>query len=263
MSANLKVCLIIGAGAGIGAHAAYRFAREGYYCVLARRSDQAGLDAIVSKIVDSGGQASGVLINVADPDSIESLVSRVERDIGPIAVAIYNIGAQIGNRSLEDTTLKQFELGWRLGTYGLFRLAKVLMPLMQARQVGVLLVTSSTASVRGNNGQSSHASAMAGRRMLCQSLNAQFAGHGIKITHFIIDGAVDAPDTLGKMVGQQKLQQLRDSHALISPAAVADTYFHMAHQPRSAWSHEVDIRAFTQTPWWNSPPQPVMTKSAL
>jgi NAD(P)-dependent dehydrogenase (short-subunit alcohol dehydrogenase family) len=195
------VCLIVGAGAGIGGNVARRFAREGYHACLARRSDKAGLDRLVAEIEAEGGSASGFMLNAAEEGSIEQLVAHIEASVGPIAVAVFNLGAQIGDRGLASTTLKQFELGWRMATFGLFRLAQVLFPYMEQRGKGALLVTSATAAMRGNAGQHSHAAAMGGRRMLCQSLNAQFAGKGIHVAHIVIDGSVDAPDTLGRCSG--------------------------------------------------------------
>ena len=250
------VCMVIGAGAGIGGHVGKRFAMEGYHAVLCRRSDKQGLDRLVADIVEDGGSASGFLLNVAEQDSIESRVVAVEAEIGPIEVVAYNIGAQIGDRALADTSYKAFELGWRLATFGLFRLASVVCPLMAERGKGTILVTSATAAVRGNGGQHSHAAAMGGRRMLCQTLNAEFASKGIHVAHILIDGAVDAPDTLGKMLGPELFQQLRESRGmehdgLILPQAVAETYYYLAQQHRSAWTHEVDIQAYSDTPWWN------------
>lgn len=250
------VCLILGAGAGIGGHVAKRFAREGFHACLARRSDQAGLDRLVAEIEAEGGSASGFMLNAAEEGRIEQLVTHIEDNVGPIGVAVFNLGAQIGDRGLASTTLKQFEMGWRLATFGLFRLAQVLFPYMEQRGKGVLLVTSATAAMRGNAGQHSHAAAMGGRRMLCQSLNAQFAAKGIHVAHIVIDGAVDAPDTLGKMLGPERFQALREKKGLahdglLVPAEVADTYFHIAHQHRSAWTFEMDLRAHSDLAWWN------------
>ena len=250
------VCLVIGAGAGIGGNVARRFAQEGYHAVLCRRSDADGLQRMVEQIVAGGGEASGFLLNAVEPDSIEQRVAAIEADIGPIEVVVYNLGAQIGDRSLEDTSYRAFEMGWRLATFGLFRLASAVCPLMVERGNGTILVTSATAAVRGNAGQHSHAAAMGGRRMLCQTLNAEFAPKGIHVAHILIDGAVDAPDTLGKMLGPERFQELRETRGmehdgLILPARVAETYFHIAQQHRSAWSHEVDIRSFSDRPWWN------------
>ena len=250
------VCLVIGAGAGIGGNVGKRFAREGYHAVLCRRSDEAGLNNLVASIESEGGSATGSLMNAVDEGTIEDRVSAVEAEIGPIEVAVFNLGAQIGDRSLADTSYKAFELGWRLATFGLFRLASAVCPHMEGRGRGTLLVTSATAAVRGNGGQHSHAAAMSGRRMLCQSLNAEFAPKGIHIAHILIDGSVDAPDTLGKMLGPERFQKLRETRGmehdgLMLPAKIADTYFHLAQQHRSAWTHEIDLRSFSDLAWWN------------
>jgi NAD(P)-dependent dehydrogenase (short-subunit alcohol dehydrogenase family) len=250
------VCLVIGAGAGIGGTVARRFAQQGYHAVLCRRSDLEGLNRLVDAIKAEGGAATGFLLDALATDSLETTVARVEADIGPIEVVVYNLGAQIGDRALKDTSAKAFETGWRLGTFGLFRLASAVCPLMEARGKGTILVTSSTAAMRGNGGQHSHAAAMGGRRMLCQSLNAEFASKGIHVVHIVIDGAVDAPDTLGKMLGPERFQQLRETRGkehegLLLPTQIAETYFHLASQHRTAWTHELDLRAFSDRAWWN------------
>ena len=250
------VCLVIGAGAGIGGTVARRFAREGYHACLCRRTDQEGLEKMVAEIEAEGGEASGFLLNAVDDGAIEERVATIESDIGGIDVAVYNLGAQIGDRALQDTSYKAFEMGWRMGTFGLFRLASAVSPHMEARGNGALLVTSATAAMRGNAGQHSHAAAMGGRRMLCQTLNAELSSKGIHVAHIIIDGAVDAPDTLGKMLGPERFQELRETRGmehdgLILPDEIADTYLHLAQQHRSAWTHEIDMRAFSDRPWWN------------
>ena len=250
------VCLVMGAGAGIGGTTAARFAQEGWHAVLCRRSDEAGLQRLVGEIETAGGSASGRLMNAAEDGSIEACVEEVERDVGPIDVMIFNLGAQIGDRPLAGTTPKMFELGWRMATFGLFRLAQTAFPKMLERGGGSLIVTSATAAVRGNRGQHSHASAMGGRRMLCQSLNAEFGPQGIHVAHVIVDGAVDAPDTLGKMLGPERFAQLREARGgehdgLILPDQVAETYLHLARQHRSTWTFELDLRTFSDTAWWN------------
>lgn len=254
-SGEKGVCLVIGAGAGIGGSVAKRFALGGYHSVLCRRSDEEGLNRLVSDIKDAGGSASGELVNAVDEGTLEDLIERTERDIGPIEVVLYNLGAQIGDRKLTDIPLKTFELGWRMGTFGLFRVAHAIMPRMQERGRGTLLVTSATAAVRGNAGQHSHAAAMGGRRMLCQTLNAQYAPEGIHVAHILIDGPVDAPDTLGKMLGEEGFKELREkvgqNDGLLLPTEVAETYWHVAHQHRSTWTHELDLRPYSNLAWWN------------
>ena len=97
---------------------------------------------------------------------------------------------------------------------------------------------------------------MGGRRMLCQSLNAELSSDGIHVAHIVIDGAVDAPDTLGKMLGAERFQALREAKGmahdgLMLPEKIAETYLHLAQQHRSVWTHELDLRAFSDQAWWN------------
>jgi NADP-dependent 3-hydroxy acid dehydrogenase YdfG len=251
------VCLVLGAGAGIGGTVAKKFAKEGFHSCLCRRSDQKGLDQLVSDIEQEDGSATGYLINAIEDNVLEELILKIEKDIGPIEVLVYNLGAQTGMKLLNETSLKEFEWGWRMANLGLFRVAKVLMPIMEDRNAGTFLVTSATAAMRGNKNQHSHAAAMGGRRLLCQTLNAEFAPKGIHIAHIVVDGMVDAPDTLGKMLGKELFQQLRETKGmehdgLILPTSVADTYYYISQQHRSAWTHEIDIRAFSDVAWWNS-----------
>lgn len=250
------VCLVIGAGAGIGGHVGKRFAREGYHAVLCRRSDEAGLNKLVTEIEQEGGASTGYLLNAVDDNSLEERVAAIESEVGPIEVVIFNLGAQSGNKTLGETSYKTFELGWRMATFALFRVAASVFPHMEARGKGALIATSATAAYRGNAEQHAHASAMGGRRMLCQSLNAEYARKGIHIAHILVDGVVDAPDTLGKLLGPEKFQALRETRGmehdgLILPEQVAETYYHIAHQHRSAWTFEADLRAFSDKAWWN------------
>lgn len=250
------VIFVAGAGAGIGGHVAKRFAREGYHAVLCRRSNELGLHDLVAEIEAGGGSAEGHLLNAVEPGTIEDRIVAVEVDVGPIEVALFNLGAQIGNKTLSETTYKQFELGWRLATFALFRTVQTVVPYMEKRGGGTILVTSATAAYRGNPGQGSHASAMGGRRLLCQSLNAELAPKGIHMAHILIDGSVDAPDTLGKMLGPERFQELRErrgleNDGLILPEKVAETYWHIAQQHRSTWTFEMDLRAYSDSPWWN------------
>ena len=224
---------------------------------MCRRSKKDGLRELVGAIESEGGSAEGRILNAIEPDTIENSIAEIESDVGPIEVALFNLGAQIGDRALAETSYKQFELGWRLATFSLFRLARSLTPYMERRMRGTILVTSATAAMRGNAGQHSHASAMGGRRLLCQSLNAELGPKGIHVAHILIDGAVDAPDTLGKMLGPLAFEELRNSRGrgkdgLVLPDRVADTYWHIAQQHRSTWTFETDLRSFDDVPWWNN-----------
>ena len=179
------VCLVLGAGAGIGGTVAAKFAQEGYHSSLCRRSDKEGLDRLVKNIEDQGGSANGYIMNAIEDNAIEEVITSIESDIGPIEVLVYNLGAQTGMKLLDQTSHKEFEWGWRMASFGLFRAAKVLCPLMLERGKGTFLVTSATAAMRGNMNQHSHAAAMGARRMLCQSLNAEFSSQGIHVVHIV------------------------------------------------------------------------------
>lgn len=251
------VCLILGAGAGIGGNVGKKFAQEGYHTVLARRSDEEGLNRLVDDIKQAGGSATGRLVNALEDNAIEDLIADIEKNEGPIEVVLFNLGAQFGNKTLAETTLKTFEMGWRLTSLALFRLAKVIAPIMEARGGGKILVTSATSAMRGNAGQHAHAAAIGGRRLLCQSLNAELAIKGIHICHIYIDAVIEAPDTVGKLLGPELYQKMLEERGngkdmLVIPEKVAETYYHIAHQHRSAWSQEVDIRPYSETPWFNS-----------
>ena len=154
------VCLVLGAGAGIGGNVAKKFSKEGFHLCICRRTDEKGLNNLVKNIEDNGGSASGFLIDIIKDNVIEDLIENIETNIGPIDVVVYNLGAQAGMKLLHETTLKEFEWGWKVANLGLFRLAKSICPIMEKRKKGTILVTSATAAMRGNKNQHSHASAM-------------------------------------------------------------------------------------------------------
>ena len=251
-----KVCLVLGAGRGIGATVANTFSKEGYHAYLCRRSNQEGLDESIQLIKKQGGSASGQLLDATKENTIEELIKYIENDIGQIEVLIYNLGAQSGFKSLEETSLKEFEWGWKIASQGLFRSAKVICPLMAERGKGTIIATSATAAMRGNKNQHSHASAMGARRLLCQTLNDEFAKQGIHIAHVIVDGMVDAPDTLGKILGPELFKELRKTKGskdgLVMPEKIAEAFLYLHNQHRSTWTHELDLRSFSDSSWWNS-----------
>ena len=124
-----KVCLVLGAGRGIGATVAEKYALEGFHSHLCRRSDGDALQESLDQIKSKGGEVSGELINAIDDGVIEKTIEAIEKDIGPIEVLIYNLGAQSGMKLLDETSYKEFEWGWRIASFGLFRAAKTLCPL--------------------------------------------------------------------------------------------------------------------------------------
>jgi NAD(P)-dependent dehydrogenase (short-subunit alcohol dehydrogenase family) len=172
------VCLVIGAGAGIGQGVARKFAKEGYHACVVRRgpgrsslSDETTKDkfaAFVQSINDEGGSAQAFFASGTDPEQVADLIKTIETDVGPIHVAIYNIGAQVGNRSLEKTSYRIFNLALSMGAVGAFALTKEVSPYMVNRGHGTIIFTSATAAYRGNAGQHAHTAAMGARRNLVQ-----------------------------------------------------------------------------------------------
>ena len=237
------VCLVLGAGAGIGGTVAAKFVKEGYHSYLCRRSEQEGLDRLIGNIKEAGGEASGCLMNAIEENSIEETITMIEKDIGPIEVLVYNLGAQTGMKLLDQTSYKEFEWGWRMASFGLFRAAKVLCPLMVERGKGNILVTSATAAMRGNKNQHSHAAAMGARRMLCQSLNAEFGRQGIHVAHFIIDGAIDTPFIKENF---PDTYALKEKDGILQPKEIAEAYWSVHAQHPSAWTQEMDLRPYME-----------------
>ena len=123
---------------------------------------------------------------------------------------------------------------------------------MRRRGAGTLLFTSSTAAFRGNAGQHAHSAAMGARRNLCQSLRAELAPEGVHVCHINIDGTVDAPESIGKIL-PEFLEEMRETdEGLLRPDDVADTYWHLHTQPRNAWTLDLDLRPWKEQAWFNS-----------
>lgn len=258
------ICLVLGAGAGIGQSVAARFAAGGYHVCIVRRgggknsmsddSTVSKFEAFAQSIRHRGGMATCFYADATDPAQVGELVAQIEREHGPIEVAIYNIGAQVGSRTLQKTSYRIFELAWRMGSLGAFAVAKEVAPLMAKRGKGTILFTSSTAAFRGNQGQYAHAAAMAGRRMITQALNHEYGPLGVHVAHINVDGPVDAPETLGKLMPEAFAALKSGADRLLDPMAIAETYWHLHSQPRNAWTLELDLRPSTDTPWFNTGP---------
>ncbi|KAK3275836.1 hypothetical protein CYMTET_16048 [Cymbomonas tetramitiformis] len=251
-----KVALIIGAGSGIGGAVAAEFASHGYTVCVVRRTDQAKLDELVKKISGDGGSARAYLLDATDDKSVERLVDEIEGQVGPIAFACYNLGANMGVRNIQNTRTDTFEKAFKLGAVGAFLLAKHVSKYMVPRAEGTIVFTSATASVRGNAGHHAHAAAMMARRGVAMSLNHELRSHGIHVCHVIVDGVVDSPDTLGKFFPEafQSLKaKLDPRQGMLKPVDLAKTYWHLHTQSRTCWTFELDVSPWVENPWFNSP----------
>lgn len=252
------VCLVIGAGSGIGAGVAQKFSDEGYTLAIVRRSDETKLNALRDSICDKVGDASAChayLMDATRQGAISQLVDEIETKIGAIDVAVYNLGANMGFRNIETTTHKVFDRAMKLGAYGAFEMGKSVSQNMKERRRGTIIFTGATAAMRGQSSQHAHSPAMFARRGIAQTLAHELGPQGIHVAHVIVDGMVDAPDTLGKMMPElfEKLKaEKMPKEEIITPMAVADAYWYLHTQPKSSWTFEMDLRPFTDNAWYNS-----------
>lgn len=249
------VCLVFGAGSGIGAGIARRFARGGYTVCLVRRKDRDKLEALAAEIRGLGVPAHAHLCDGTRENDVTDLIDTIENSIGPIEVAVYNLGANVGDRPIQALDARVFTRAWQLGALGAFLVGKAVSKHMAARGRGTLIFTSATAAVRGNQGQAAHSAAMMGRRGVAMSFAHELAAAGVHVAHVVIDGIVDSPDTLGKFFPEQ-FQRMRDEKGphggIVEPDKLSETYWHLHVQDRCAWTFELDVRPWTDTAWFHT-----------
>eukprot|EP01065_Artemidia_motanka_P041566 TRINITY_DN540_c0_g1_i2.p1 TRINITY_DN540_c0_g1~~TRINITY_DN540_c0_g1_i2.p1 ORF type:complete len:267 (+),score=80.59 TRINITY_DN540_c0_g1_i2:64-864(+) len=261
--ASRGACLVIGAGSGIGGAIARRFAREGYVACLVRRSDKDKLEALAAFIEKEGGRAKAYQIDATNEEQVNELVSTVESDVGPVEVLVYNLGANVGHRPIKTTPTRIFQTAWRLGSLGGFLCARAVAPRMTQRGRGTIIFTGATAGVRGNHGQHAHSAAMFARRGLSQTLAHELGPKGVHVAHVIVDGPVDAPDTLGKHFPEafNAMKAIRSKNdSLMLPEAIAENYWLIHQQPRNAWTQELDLRPYTDAAWYSTTAMPLTTQ---
>ena len=238
-----ETVIVIGAGAskGVGGAAARRFAKEGYHVIAAGRTLEK-VDAVAAEIKAAGGSAEGFQADVTIAGDQDALFAHAATK-GPLAAVIYNAGnnAIIPFEELEPELVEKF---WRVGCFGAFLTAKRAIPVLKAQGKGSLFFTGASGSMRGKPNFAHFASMKAGLRMLAQSLAREFGPHGVHVAHFVIDGVIDG-DMVRSRFGEY-LDQLGDDGGL-SPDAIADAYWHVHSQHRSAWTHEMDLRPFKET----------------
>ena len=237
-----KVAVVLGVGAaqGLGAAVAMRFARQGYAAVVAGRTGS-NLDAVVRQIQELGGTAHAVVTDAASEEQVTELLARAEQ-FGPVRAAIYNAGGNNPQSSLK-TSGKFFEEQWRVGTYGGFLFAREAVKAMLPREQGTLLFTGASASLRGRPNFVAFASAKAGLRAISQSFAREFGPKGIHVAHVVIDGAIDG-QRINTLMPQ--LVQAKGEGGLLNLEAIAESYWQLHLQHRSAWSQEIDLRPFKE-----------------
>lgn len=234
-----KVALVVGAGDATGGAVARRFAREGFIaCVVRRNGDK--LRPLVAEIEAQGGTAQAFGTDARKEDAMAALVETIERDIGPIEVAVHNIGANV-RFPIRETTSRVYFKVWEMACFSGFLLGREAAKVMAPRGRGAIFFTGATASVRGGAGFAAFAGGKHALRALAQSMARELGPLGLHVAHIIVDGAID---TAWIRENFPERHALKEREGILDPEAIAETYWQLYRQPRNAWTHELDLR-----PW--------------
>lgn len=246
-SSPRPVALVVGAGDATGGAVARRFAREGYVVCVTRR-DEAALQPLLQTIRAEGGTAHGFGSDARKEDEVVALVDRIEREIGPIEVLVFNIGANVRTSILEETARRYFKI-WEMACFAGFLNAREVAKRMVQRAGAepgkarrqTILFTGATASLRGGKGFAAFAGAKHALRALAQSMARELGPQGIHVAHVVIDGAIDTAFIRDNF---PERYALKSEDGILNPEHIADAYWMLHIQPRDAWTHELDLR-----PW--------------
>jgi short-subunit dehydrogenase len=234
-----KAALIIGAGDATGGAIAKRFAREGLItCATRRTADK--LQPLIDEIRSAGGQAHGFASDARKEEEVIKLVDDIERDIAPIEVMVFNIGANVPCSILEETARKYFKI-WEMACFSAFLVGREVAKRMAARGRGTIIFTGATAGLRGSANFAAFAGAKHALRALAQSMARELGPKNIHVAHVVVDGAIE---TEFISTNFPERYALKDQDGILNPDHIADNYWHLHQQPRDAWTHELDLR-----PW--------------
>ena len=238
-----KAILVIGAGDSTGGAIARRFAREGYVaCVTRRHADK--LKPLVEQIQAAGGEAHGFGSDARKEDEMITLVRRIETEIAPIEVAVFNIGANV-RFPIVETTARVYYKVWEMACFAGFLMGREVAKAMLPRGHGTIIFTGATASLRGRDGFAAFAGAKHALRALAQSMARELWPKGIHVAHPVIDGAID---TEFIRTNFPERYATKERGGIVDPEHIADVYWQLHLQPRDAWTHETEIRPWME-PW--------------
>lgn len=244
--AQQGACLVVGAGDGVGGAIARAFAGEGLaVCVTRRERHLDQLEALAGQIRDAGGTAHAFGVDARDEAAMAGLVDRIEADIAPLEVVVFNIGANVRFPAVE-TTSRVFTKVWEMAAFAGFLAGREAARVMTPRGRGTILFTGATASLRGGAQFSAFASAKHGLRAVAQSFARELGPKGIHVAHLVIDGAIDGVFTRTNRGDQ--VDELLARDAILKPEEIARNYVWLHRQQRSAWTHEMDLRPWSE-PW--------------
>jgi len=225
----------VGASAGLGAAVARRFAKGGLAAVLTGRTEER-VRAVAAEIAAGGGRAHALPGDVSSIDDVRRLSAEV-REFGVLHAAVFNAGNAVRGTPLEMTP-ELFESTWRGSTYAGFIFAREVLPGLLAAG-GSLLFTGATASLRGRGPFVAFAAAKAGLRSVAQSFAREYGPQGVHVAHVVIDGGIDGERV---RTGAARI----GADGWLQPDAIAETYWQLHQQHRSAWTHELDLRPYRE-----------------
>ena len=237
-----RAILVVGAGDATGGAIARRFAREGYVaCVTRRSSDK--LRPLVEAIEAAGGEAHGFGSDARKEEEVIALVEQIEKEIAPIEVAVFNIGANV-RFGITETTARVYQKVWEMACFGGFLMGREAARVMLPRQRGTIIFTGATASLRGREGFAAFAGAKHALRALAQSMARELGPKGIHVAHPVINGAID---TEFIRTAFPERYALKEQGGIVNPDSIAEAYWQIHSQPRDAWTHEMDLRPWMET----------------
>ena len=241
--ADAKVALVVGAGEATGGAIARRFAREGFTaCVTRRTADK--LQPLVEQIERAGGKARAFGSDARKEEQVVELVQTIEREIGPIEVCVFNVGGNV-RFPIREMTARVYTKVWEMAALAGFLVGREAAKVMVPRGRGTILYTGATASLRGGKGFAAFAGAKHALRALAQSMARELGPEGIHVAHVVIDGAIDTPFIRDNF---PERYALRDKAGILDPEAIAEAFWQLHRQARSAWTHELDLRPWME-PW--------------
>ncbi len=236
--------LVIGAGDATGGAIARAFAAQGFTACVTRRPRHAdALEALAQSIRDAGNLAHAFPCDARDEDAMAALVDSIEKDVGPIEVAVFNIGANV-MFSITETTPQVYRKVWEMAAFAGFLMGRAVAKRMIERQSGTIIFTGATASIRGGKGFSAFSGAKAALRMLAQSMARELGPLNIHVAHVVIDGGIDTEFIRGL---RPDFDEAKAADKVLSPNAIAASYVALHKQHRSAWTHELDLRPWAET----------------
>ena len=241
MAENPGVAVLVGAGDAIGAAVATRFAAGGYTVCICRR-DAAKSQALVDELRAAGRSIHAFSVDARQEAEVQELFARVEKDIGPIEVCLFNAGSNV-NKPLLETTEKLFFKAWELACYAGFLVGREAARHMVPRGRGTILFTGATASLRGGSGFAAFAAAKFGLRAIAQSMARELGPKNIHVVHLIIDAGVDSAAIHARMKASRGIETGEiPPDSLTKTSSIAEAYWFAHRQSRDGWSHELDLR---------------------